>query len=176
MSSILKICLYGPESTGKTFLAEKLGRIYSTEIVPEVAKEFITSNKFSADDIIRAGMEQLARVKILERTARRILICDTDVITTQIYSRHYLGIVPEILYQLETEVQYDQYFLFDVDVPWVADGLRDLGQQRHEMYNLFRNELENRRIPFITVSGDFDQREATIRKEIDRMLAENLSG
>jgi HTH-type transcriptional repressor of NAD biosynthesis genes len=165
-----KVCFYGPESTGKSFLAEKLARVYRTEFVPEVAKEFITSNNFSLDDIVRIGKELVARTKAKERSASRVLLCDTDLITTQIYSRTYLGVVPPILYELENEIRYDRYFLFDIDVPWVADGLRDLGERRKEMYDIFKNELLVRNIPFVSVSGNYEGREAIVTKEIDELI------
>ena len=167
-----KVCFYGPESTGKSFLAAKLARIYKTEFVPEVAREVITSSKFSVDDIIRIGQLQTARVKQKEKTANKVLICDTDLITTQIYSRQYLGIVPPELIELEKEINYDLYFLFDIDVPWIADGLRDLGERREEMYGIFRDELLRREISFITVSGSFDQREAIVKAGIDKLISE----
>ena len=165
-----KVCFYGPESTGKSWLAAILARIYKTEFAPEVAKELITSNSFTVGDIVRIGKEQTERILLKEKTANRILICDTDLITTQIYSRVYLGVVPDVLFELEKEVRFDQYFLFDIDVPWVSDGLRDLGQRRNEMFEIFMNELVKRKIPFIKVRGDFQQREAIVRKEIDNLL------
>jgi HTH-type transcriptional repressor of NAD biosynthesis genes len=167
---VIKVCFYGPESTGKSLLAEKLARIYQTEFVPEVAREFITSNDFSVDDIIRIGREQTLRVRQKEMTANRILFCDTDLITTQIYSKEYLGVVPEVLFTLEKEIQYDQYFLFDTDVPWVADGLRDLSGKRSQMYGVFRDELTKRRIGYVLVNGGYEERENTVRSEIDRLL------
>jgi HTH-type transcriptional repressor of NAD biosynthesis genes len=165
-----RVCLYGPESTGKSVLAERLATVYHTEYVPEVAKELITSNNFSLADIIAIGKEQVARMKRKEQTAGKVLICDTDLITTQIYSKVYLGLVPEILYELEKEISFDRYFLFDIDVPWVADGLRDLGEKRQEMYEMFKDELVKRKIPFVPVSGSYDNREAIVRKEIDMLL------
>ena len=166
-----KVCLYGPESTGKSLLAKKLADIYHTQYVPEVAREFITSNNFAIDDIIRIGREQTARIKLKERTASRILFCDTDLITTQIYCRQYLGVVPPELYDLEKKVSYDQYFLFDIDVPWVADGLRDLGEKREQMFKIFKEELDNRKIKYVLVRGNYDQREKIVRREVDQLLA-----
>lgn len=39
-SSIIKVVLFGPESTGKTTLSEQLARYYSTVWVPEYAREY----------------------------------------------------------------------------------------------------------------------------------------
>jgi HTH-type transcriptional repressor of NAD biosynthesis genes len=169
---IKKICIYGPESTGKSTLTQRLAAHYQTEFVPEVAREIITSNDFTVDDIIRIGYAQHARIEQKTQTANKLLFCDTDVITTQLYSKHYLDVVPEILYDLEHQVSYARYFLLDIDVPWVADDLRDLGHQREHMFAFFRQALEQRNIPYILVRGTYADREATIRQEIDRLLAE----
>ncbi|HCW06790.1 MAG TPA: ATPase, partial [Cytophagales bacterium] len=157
------ICFYGPESTGKSSMAKRMAELYKTEYVPEVARELITSNYFSIDDIIKIGQAQTDRVKEKTKTANKILFCDTDLITTQIYSKKYLGVVPEILFGLEKEIHYDHYFLFDIDVPWVQDGLRDLSNERVEMMKIFKEELERRNILPILVKGNWDERESLIR-------------
>jgi HTH-type transcriptional regulator, transcriptional repressor of NAD biosynthesis genes len=166
INGIKLICLYGPESTGKSVMAEHLAKIYQTEYVPEVAREIVTSNQFTVEDIIKIGQAQTDRIMVKTKTANKFLFCDTDIITTQIYSRHYLGFVPPILYELEKEINYDAYFLFDVDVPWVADGMRDLGNQRKEMFEVFKSELAKRAIAYHLVGGDWGEREARIKKHL----------
>jgi HTH-type transcriptional repressor of NAD biosynthesis genes len=138
--------------------------------VPEVARELITSNEFSLDDIIRIGQAQTNCVKEKSKTANKILFCDTDIITTEIYSQHYLKQIPPVLFELEKEIIYDNYFLFDIDVEWVSDGLRDLGNQRQQMLDVFRLELEKRKINYTWVRGNYDQRSRLIQKEIDQLL------
>lgn len=167
---VKKICFYGAESTGKSTMAKRMAELYNTEFVPEVAREIISSNVFTLEDIVTIGYAHAARIEEKTRIANKILFCDTDAITTQIYSQHYLGVVPEVLYELEKSVRYDAYFLFDIDVPWVADDLRDLGHQREVMFNIFKEALEVRNIPYIFVRGTYEEREALIRKEIDRLL------
>ena len=167
---VKKICIYGPESTGKSTLATNLAERFQTEYVPEVAREFITSNDFTVDDIISIADAHHRRIQQKLKTANKILICDTDVITTQIYCRHYLNIVPDILYDIETIIKYDKYFLMDIDVPWIADGLRDLGNRREDMMQVFRNELIQRGIKFATVRGDYQKREDIVANEIALML------
>lgn len=164
------ICLYGPESTGKSTLARRLAERYHTWYVPEVAREMISSNQFTADDIVRIAREQTARVLTAVKSANRVLFCDTDVITTAIYSDTYLSVVPGELSELEKEVRYDQYFLFDVDIAWVADGLRDLGGKREEMFARFKAELDRRKIPYILVSGSYEAREQLIADYVDNLL------
>ncbi len=170
---VKKVCFYGPESTGKSTMAKRLAKVYQTEYVPEVAKEIITSNAFTLEDIEKIGHAQSERIEEKLKTANRILFCDTDLITTQIYAAHYLHQVPPILYDLENRVTYDLYFLFDIDIAWVPDGLRDLRENRREMYEIFKSELILRKIPFVPVNGNYTEREKCVREKIDSLLAVN---
>ncbi|MEQ1585414.1 MAG: AAA family ATPase [Cyclobacteriaceae bacterium] len=167
---VKKICFYGPESTGKSVMAKQMAEYYKTEFVPEVAREIVSSNEFTLDDIIRIGYAQTERINEKQKSANKILFCDTDLITTQIYCRHYLGVVPDVLYELEKKTIYDHYFLFNIDVPWVGDGMRDLGGRRREMYDVFETELVKRGMQFYKVSGNWDMRTMAIRLEIDKIL------
>src|SRR5258706_1507806 len=167
---VKKVCFYGPESTGKTTMAKHLAEVHQTEFVPEVSREMIASNAFTEEDIIRIGYAQTQRVREKVKTANRIMFCDTDLITTQIYSQTYLHRVPGILYELERQIKYDQYFLFDIDLQWIDDGLRDLGNQRKEMYDAFKDELVKRNISFINVQGNHEEREQIIKRELNRIM------
>ena len=169
---VKKICFYGPESTGKSTLAKKMAELYQTEFVPEVAREIITSNDFTVDDIIQVGHAQTKRVLDKAKVANKLLICDTDLITTQIYSQIYLKQVPDVLYALEKQVHYDAYFLFNIDVPWEEDGLRDLGTKREEMMKMFKSEIDKRKIDYIMVSGDYQQREQCVRTKLEALMKE----
>lgn len=170
---VKKICFYGPESTGKTTMSKKLAAIYKTEFVPEVSREIVTTNDFSVEDIIKIGHAQTQRVQEKQKVARKLLFCDSDLITTEIYCRHYLKVIPPVLFVLEKNVAYDRYYFFDIDVPWVADELRDLGERRGEMFNIFREELEKRKIPFQMVRGNYEEREKFLRREMDSLLLQN---
>lgn len=170
---VKKICFYGPESTGKSTLAKHFADVYKTQFVPEVAREMIDSNSFSVDDIISIGKAQTQRVIEKAKDANRILFCDTDVLTTQIYSQHYLKTIPSILFELEKQVNYDHYLLFDVDTPWIADGMRDLGSDadRTKMFELFKSELEKRTLSYTLVRGNYQEREKQVKIIIDKFIA-----
>lgn len=168
---VKKVCFYGTESTGKSTMTRRMAEIFQTEYVPEVARELITSNHFSVDDIIKIGHAQTQRVLEKTKTANKILFCDTDLITTQIYSHRYLKKVPPILYELEKQVQYDAYFFFDIDTYWVADGLRDLGSEREKMKRIFLLELEKRKIAYHLVTGSWEEKENFIRQQVTLLLS-----
>jgi HTH-type transcriptional repressor of NAD biosynthesis genes len=165
-STVKKICIYGPESTGKTTLAIRLAEKFDTVSVPEVAREMLIKNDFDVLQIIAIGKAQTQRILNMLPRAKKFLFCDTDLITTQIYAKHYLGVVPEILFDLEKVIAYDHYFFLDIDVPWVADGLRDLGNKREEMREIFLHELDKRKIPYTLVQGTFEEREQFVSSQL----------
>lgn len=166
------ICLYGPESVGKTTTGLQLAAHYQTQFVQEVARDMVFDNQFTVFDIIRIGHAQTNAVLEAAKTANKLLICDTDLITTQLYSQLYLNEVPLILYELEKQVHYDLYVLLDIDVPWVADGLRDLGHRRQEMFDLFKAALDDRQIPYVRVCGDWPTRWQTILEAIEETMSD----
>ena len=168
---VKKVCFYGPESTGKSTMAKFMAELYHTVSVPEVSREFVSSNDFTIEDIIKIGHAQTGRILNAVQVANEIVFCDTDLITTQIYCQHYLKTVPPILFELEKRVSFDLYLLMDIDVPWVADGLRDLGERREEMFQIFKNELDARNISYKLVSGSWDERKKIVKKEIDHLLS-----
>jgi len=168
--TLKRICLYGPESVGKTTLARQLAAHYQTVFVPEVARDLITSNDLTPADYERIGHAQTEAIRRATPAAHRVLICDTDVITTILYAETYLGQAPPVLFELAKEVTFDRYFLLDIDVPWVADGLRDLGHRRQELYDRFRRALDERGIAWVPVCGTWDERLRTVTGEIDALL------
>ena len=50
-TSIIKIALFGPESTGKTTLAKQLASHFETEWVPEFARDYL-QNKLEQTELI----------------------------------------------------------------------------------------------------------------------------
>jgi HTH-type transcriptional repressor of NAD biosynthesis genes len=167
---VKKICFYGPESTGKSSMAIRMAHLYETAFVPEVARELLITNDFSVADIIRIGHAHFERIQQNVQHANKFLMCDTDAITTQLYAQYYLGTVPQVLYELEKKVEYAHYFLFDIDVPWIEDGLRDLGHLRKEMFDLFEEALATRKLNYTVVRGDWDQRQKIIMDVLNSFL------
>ena len=165
-----KVCLYGPESVGKTTLARQLATHFQTAMAHEAAREELTSNEFTIEKIIEIGQKQTDLVKQRLQTANKVLFCDTDLITTQIYSQQYFGNVPQELKALEREISYDLYCLLNIDTPWVADSLRDFGHRRAEMFAVFKEELAKRSIPYLLIEGSWEERFEKVRLQVEAML------
>jgi HTH-type transcriptional regulator, transcriptional repressor of NAD biosynthesis genes len=169
---VRRVVIYGPESTGKTTLAEKLANHFKTVWVPEFARRYLDNKgawvELSDIDKIAAG--QLASEDVLALQANRLLICDTELITTCVYSRHYFGECPLAVEQMADQRQYDLYLLLDIDVPFVADWQRPDGESREHFFATFRSELERRGRPYVVISGSYDERFGRAVKAIDELL------
>lgn len=167
---VKKICFYGPESTGKSTMSIKMAARYKTEYVPEAARDVLLSNDFTEKEIITIAQLQHQYIQEKLATANKLLFCDTDAISTAIYSRHYLGLVPLVVDELEKKTLYDHYFLLDIDVPWTADPLRDHGHRRKEMMELFEEELIKRKIAYTIIKGNYAEREQQVINYVDELL------
>jgi len=92
-----KICFYGPESTGKTTMATKLASIYQTDLYRKYPAKLLPRTISRLKTSSRLGMSNTAG-NDKQKISRKLLFCDSDLITTQIYSRHYLHVVPPVLF------------------------------------------------------------------------------
>jgi NadR type nicotinamide-nucleotide adenylyltransferase len=156
-----RVCLIGPECTGKTTLAERLADHFGVGWVAEFAREYAlrVSRLLTVDDVEPIARGQMA----LEDAARQprtdnLLILDTDLISTVVYATHYYATCPE---WIETEARArkaDFYLLTDVDVPWAIDDVRDSAAPRETLHRVFATTLATYGADFVAIRGDRETR------------------
>ena len=176
-SDILKIVVFGPESTGKTTLARDLAAHYKAPWVPEYAREYLQEKwdreqqTCQAEDLLPIAIGQMRLENALTKQADRLLICDTDLLETKVYSEaYYLGYCDPVLEKYALENQYALYFLTGIDVPWVADDLRDKPEEREEMFAYFKGALEKYNRSFVILNGSRERRLQHAIQHIDKLL------
>ena len=171
-----RVVLIGSESTGKTTLAKRLAEYYGVSWVPEFVRDYAARKK---DPLELSDHEPIARgqwaredesLERAEARNERVLILDTDLLSTRVYCEHYYGHAPRWLEDAARERRPDLYLLLDIDLPWVPDPQRDRGHLRPEMHSLFREAVEKSGTPFVLIRGDGDERFTAARDTIDRLL------
>jgi NadR type nicotinamide-nucleotide adenylyltransferase len=157
---VKRVCVFGPESTGKTTLARRLAEHFHTAWVPEYARGYLEARGGSLEpgDLPRIVRGQAASEDALARNARKVLVCDTDPLTTLIWSEVLYGTCDPYVREHADKRSYDLYLLLDVDVPWVADVVRYLPRQREEFFERCRQELERRGRRYVVLRGGWDDR------------------
>lgn len=159
-TTIVKIALFGPESTGKTTLAIQLSDHYKTAWVPEFARDYL-QEKWDKSQLIcdvndmlpiAYGQTRLENEKL--SMANKYLFCDTNLMVTKVFSEVYYDYCDPLLDQAAREHEYDLFFLTDIDVPWEKDDLRDKPEGRQSVFEVFKQSLVDNNKAFITLSGD----------------------
>ncbi|OIQ20255.1 ATP-binding protein [Lacinutrix sp. MedPE-SW] len=176
-SNCLKIALFGPESTGKTTLAIQLATHYKTKWVPEFAREYLqkkwddTAKICELKDILPIGIGQMELENTLAKKANKLLICDTNLLETKVYSEtYYSGKCPPEIAKYALENKYDLYFLTYIDTPWEADDLRDRPDDRLLMFNAFKSTLVSNNIPYVLLKGTKEERLTKAITCIDKLI------
>jgi HTH-type transcriptional regulator, transcriptional repressor of NAD biosynthesis genes len=177
---LLRVCVTGPESTGKTTLARRLAEWTgpAAEWVPEAARQYAERR---GGELIAADVGPIAEehIALADAAAERLsgtqyaqplLVLDTDLMSTLIYAWHYYGAAPSWVDRDERARRADLYLLCDVDVPWVPDGVRDRPTDRVQMFEQFRDTLTRRGAVVRVVCGDWDARWSLARDAVAGLM------
>lgn len=172
MPPIMRVVLTGSESTGKSTLAARLAEHYRAELVPEFVREYAARRggaiEFSDHGPIARGQMALEDEHIARAT--RLVVQDTDLLSTVVYCDHYFGMCPEWIREAAAARRPDLYLLMDIDLPWIADGVRDRGHLREEMQQLFHDAVFATRVPVSVIRGVGDDRFQRAVDAVDELL------
>jgi NadR type nicotinamide-nucleotide adenylyltransferase len=176
-SNCIKVVLFGPESTGKTTLSSQLARHYNSVWVREYAREYL-QDKWNNErktcepkDLLPIAIGQMKLENELAQKTNSVLICDTDLLETKVYSEaYYSGTCNPILEKYALKNSYDIYFLTYIDTPWEADDLRDKPEDRERMFEAFETVLKTFNKPYVLLKGSKEERLKLAVAHIDNLL------
>jgi NadR type nicotinamide-nucleotide adenylyltransferase len=168
---VIRVVVTGSESTGKTELARALAAHYRTTWAAEYVRDYMDAKGAPLDesDVEPIARGQLAREDDAIARAQRLVILDTDLLSTVTYACHYYGSCPPWIERAAHERRADLYLLLDIDVAWAPDVQRDRGDRREEMHALFRDAL--RGVRTVVIRGDWEERRRQAIEAIDRILS-----
>ena len=163
------IVVTGPESTGKSTLCQQLAEHFHSEYITEYARNYVAERdyKYTYEDVehiaryqheyLRKKIEDIKR-KPAESDEPYMLFVDTHLIITKVWFEKVYGREPEWIADAIKQSPVDLYLLCQPDTPWEYDPVRENPNIRPELYNRYKQLIEQHRFPYAEVSGLGEER------------------
>ncbi len=197
---LVRVCVTGAESTGSTTMAMTLAEHFRTVWVPEYGRDYTIRRQaelgadapWTSDEFVTIARRQceleeeaslragLVPVGDGSGVAVRLLIADTDALSTSIWHERYLGARHPEVDEIAASRHYDLYLLTDCDIPFEADDIRDGEHLRPWMTQRMRQVLAETGTEVVELSGTHEVRcsraIAAIHAAIERRCLRERAG
>lgn len=157
------LVLTGPESSGKSWLAEAVQERFGGLLVGEYVRHFIDTEQRDTcyADISPIAQGQLAWEDAARASHPELLILDTHLLSNMLWSQTLFGDCPQWLEQALLQRRYDLHLLLDPrGVQWIDDGQRCQPEleQRMEFYRSCADWLHQHKQTMQSISGNWSER------------------
>lgn len=172
---MVKIAIMGPESTGKSSMAEMLALHYHTLWVPEYAREYCDRliGPATYEDEIQILKGQCLREKQYDQLPLDLVFFDTMFLTVKIYSEHVFNTYPKEIDQYLESQPYSFFLIMDIDLLWEEDPLREFPGLREYFLDIHIREIKALGVPYALISGLGNERFQNAVKVVDHFLNKN---
>jgi NadR type nicotinamide-nucleotide adenylyltransferase len=168
-----RIVITGAESTGKSTLAQELSGYYGEPWTTEFVRSYVDElrGELQQHDLKPIAEGQLALEDAALGNAQRLIIHDTNILSSIIYANYYFNTVMDWVNDAFLERDYSLYLLCMPDIPWEADaGQRESAEARDQLHELFKDSLDILKIPYVEISGTEEERMMQAVHAIDAIL------
>jgi NadR type nicotinamide-nucleotide adenylyltransferase len=161
---MIRICLHGPESTGKSTLATRLAAHLGCEVVPEYGRAYCEEHgtDIGMAELVHIAETQDAMNRAAAKRGRELgvgfVLFDTDPLITTVWAEMMFG--KRDAWFAGFAGYADFYLLLDIDLPFVDDGLRVYAgtEERHHFFDLCKAELDARDLRYALIGGEGEAR------------------
>lgn len=169
-----RVCLIGPESSGKSRLAERLAEHYRTVHVPEFARTLLGDPRsdWAPSMVAPIAKGQQTAQTLLAGRASRLLVCDTDLLAVRLWSERLFDAAPDWVRAASAGGDIDLYLLTAPDLPFVGYASLDRPAERVAFHARCEEELERLGRAWVPVAGSHEERFARAVEAIDALLAQ----
>jgi nicotinamide riboside kinase len=152
--------LTGPESSGKTTLAQALSERLRWPVLPELARGYLTQRamdtgqepyRYRPSDLIALVRAQQVLEAPVDETEHCIL--DTDLLTLTTWWQEKYGPVPALFNEAWSSQLPRFHLLCRPDLPWEMDPLRENPQDRERLFGLYEQQLRRRGCQYAICDG-----------------------
>jgi NadR type nicotinamide-nucleotide adenylyltransferase len=154
------IIVTGPESTGKTTIAEKLAVHFQGKLYPEYARNYIEklNRNYTYSDIEAIARYQYQQYELFVQD-KKLSIFDTYLIITKVWFIWHASKYPVWLDKAIEQTSNALYLLCSPDIEWIPDNVRENGgAARLELFKQYTRELQYYGLNYQIITGQGDIR------------------
>ena len=158
-----KVGIVGPESTGKSSLAQYLAKRYKGVFVPEYARTYMEQldRPYTYEDVVAIAKQQVEQLAAYSRDAMHsvstsesndiLYFFDTELIITKVWFEHKYDQCPEFVIEALHQYPMDVYLLCYPDIAWEPDPVRENPGIRQELFARYEAEIQALGIPYYII-------------------------
>ena len=150
----------------------KHGTDYRFEQLLEIAKGQLELEQAAAELIMDNGLVDSGGLTTGMQQPR-LLFIDTDMYVMKVWCEFVFGQCHSWILDRLVEQDYDLYLLAGIDAPWVKDELREYPDYatREKLYHHYKDALVHQHIPWVEISGSYEERLQQAIGAVDKLLA-----
>ncbi len=171
MEKNFRIVITGPESTGKTTLAQALSKVLGAPWTPEFARYYTAhlGRPYRRADLRAIGRGQRLWEQWYAGQSAGLLILDTDWTVLQIWESYRFASdgLAEWRRGYGEPTPADLYVLCAPDFPWAPDPLREHPEEQTALFDRYARLLDDLSTPHIVVEGAPDTRLKKVCRTIE---------
>jgi len=142
---MIKIILTGPESSGKSTLAQQLATHYGAPCLSEYSRHFLAQleRPYVEEDLVEIARGQLAQEKAMMAKKPSLLFCDTSLLVMRVWGLYKYGRSDDKIRAMLEQSQPSLFLLCRPDLPWEPDPLREHAslEDRAALFQLYHQYL-----------------------------------
>lgn len=181
---MLRIAIVGPESSGKTTLAEALMMRTGGGTIGDATREYLNEldRPYSEEDLLEMAHDHAqwfadaagfgeevhqaihGQDPIAKHAPRKPIFFDTDILNLKIWSQEKFGRVHPEIDRLVRELKYDLRLLCRPDIPWEPDPQRENPHDRERLFAVWEREMKAYGFPYVIIEGGAEER---VQKAVD---------
>ena len=152
-----KVGIIGPESSGKSTLAQYLANEYKGAYVPEYAREYVEhlNRPYTYEDVENIAQHQIKELETITNNlspiTNNLYFFDTELIITKVWFLHKFGTCPDWLQDALLRFPMDVYLLCAPDIEWVPDPARENPHIRQYLFDWYEREIQSLGIPYYII-------------------------
>ena len=177
---LIRIVVTGSESTGKTHLTQRLAQIFDCTYSEEAARLYVEKHprQLQASDVVPIALSQISLQDKAIQNAKNLILHDTDLFSTVIYSKYYYQASPDWILEKARVQASDLYLLCDIDLPWQPEPLfRDQGsiEARRQVHTNFLDLIIKEQLNMRIIKGSGEKRTQMAIDIVERFISKNKS-